>query len=398
MIHFEISSYSAAIRIPAPMKLSRAQETSCSNPTTEGQPPRSGPPCRRIGELRIPKGIMGGIIKPIVDPRWKTFWERIPLLGLLIFFLTMPLSGKEPPGNIFLLEVPDSIRAGGENPLLGGPELIGLGTLIQAGKWEKARSVAEQLAARSPRDPNPHYWLGYVLLRQHRGIAAIPLLRKAERLGLEQPDLPKTLGLAYYTLNQFVLFRRQMKKAMEADPKDPWPHFYLGLYELQMRENYKKAQIHFNQSLKLHPENARARYYHGYCHEILGQYDRAWDDYENALELLEPAQARFSLPYQRMAGLSVVMNLDKALPYAYALRAVEIDPDLAENHLVLAKIYESQGKLTAAVRELREAARVDPTLAPAHYRLFRLLLEQGDESAAGVELAEFQRLTKLYGP
>ena len=323
---------------------------------------------------------------------------KIPLFGILIFFLTMPSGGQEPPGNTLLLEVPDSIRAGEGDPLLGGPEIKELGLLIQAGKWEEARSVAEQLAARNPQDPNPHYWLGYVLLRQHRGIAAIPLLRKAEQLRLEQPDFPKVLGLAYYTLNQFVLFRRQMLKAMEANPKDPWPHFYLGLYELQMRENYKKAQIYFNQSLKLHPENAKARYYHGYCHEMLGQYDRARDDYENTLELLKTAQARFSLPYQRMARLSVRMDSDKTLSYAYALQAVEINPDLAENHLTLAKIYENQGKLTAAVRELQEAARVDPTLAPPHYRLFRLLSRQGDKSAAGVELAEFQRLTKLYGP
>ena len=358
-------------------------------------------PCTRLGMLarrskkpRIHQRTLSVIIKLAFDLYCKKFF----IFGFITFFLTMPLDGQETPGGISLLEVPGSIQADEESLSLVYPALKGLKELIQAGEWEKARSAAQRLMARNPKDPNPHYWLGYILLRQHQGIAAIPLLRKAERLGLEQQDFPKVLGLAYYTLNQFVLFSRQMKKAIEANPKDPWPHFYLGLYELQMRENYKKAQVNFSQSLKLHPNNARVRYYHGYCHEMLGQYDRAQNDYENALELLKLTQASFSLPYQRMAKLSAGMNLDKTLSYKYALRAVEINPNLAENHLILAKIHESQGKLTATVQELREAARIDPTLALPHYRLFRILLKQGEKNAADTELAEFQRLTKLYGP
>ncbi len=357
--------------------------------------------CARLGMLawrsknpRICQGTLSVIIKLTLD----LYCKKISFFGFVIFLITIPLNGQETPGGISLLEVPGSIQADEGSLSLVDPALKGLKEFIQAGDWEKARSVAQRLMVRNPQDPNPHYWLGYVLLRQHQGIAAIPLLRKAERLGLEQPDFPKVLGLAYYTLNQFVLFSRQMRKAIEADPQDPWPHFYLGLYELQMRENYKKAQVNFNQSLKLQPNNARARYYHGYCHEMLGEYDRAQNDYENALELLKLTQASFSLPYQRMAKLSAGMNLDKTLSYKYALRAVEINPNLAENHLILAKIHESQGKLTATVQELREAARIDPTLALPHYRLFRILLKQGEKNAADTELAEFQRLTKLYGP
>jgi Flp pilus assembly protein TadD len=295
-----------------------------------------------------------------------------------------------------LLRVPDEVVKSGQ-PALDSemPELLELQKLVGDQRWEQAKPLADKLVARNPLQPQAHFWLGYVELRQHDNLAAIRSLRRAQTLGLKDPALPKTLGLAYYSSHQFILFREQMQKATEAAPKDPWPLYYLGLYEINILENYEEAWNHFSLAMSLLPNDARIRYYHGYCQEMRGDRELARKDYEAAIRLVEVSQAAFSLPYQRMAVL--LAEAEPAVALQYAQKAVRTENELASNHVTLAKIYEDQGRLSEAIEALKAATRLDPTLASSHYRLHRLLTKLGDKEAASKALKEFQSLVKLYG-
>jgi tetratricopeptide (TPR) repeat protein len=295
-----------------------------------------------------------------------------------------------------LLRVPDALVKPGQ-PALDSemPEVGELQKLVAAQQWEQAKPLAAQLVAKNPLQPRAHFWLGYVHLRQHDSLAAIRSLRRAQTLGLKDPTLPKTLGLAYYSSHQFILFREQMQKAIGAAPKDPWPLYYLGLYEATILENYEEAWNHFGQALSLQPDDARIRYYRGYCQEVRGDREIARKDYEAAIRLVEGSQAAFSLPYQRMAVL--LAEAEPAVALEFAQKAVKKENELASNHLTLAKIYEDQGRLPEAIQALKAAVHVDATLASPHYRLHRLLTKLGEKEAASKALAEFQSLVKLYG-
>jgi superkiller protein 3 len=249
--------------------------------------------------------------------------------------------------------------------------------------------------AKDPQDPRGYFWLGYVQLRQHDGLAAVRSLRRAQTLGLPDPQLPITLGLAYYAIHQFKLFREQMQKAVEAAPHDAWPYYYLGLYEVAITENYQEGSKYFREALSREPNDFRILSYNGFCQEVLGARDLARKDYEAAIRLVEQSNARFGVPYQRMAVLLADAEPDLALQFAR--KAVETENEVASNHLILAKLYEDQGKTPEAIHALRTAAQADPTLASPHYRLHRLFTKLGDQKAASEALAEFQSLSKLYG-
>jgi hypothetical protein len=60
---------------------------------------------------------------------------------------------------------------------------------------------------------------------------------RAERLGLKEPTLPITLWLVYYSINQFYCLVTNAER-IETVPNDPWPHYYLGLYEGTVTENF----------------------------------------------------------------------------------------------------------------------------------------------------------------
>lgn len=275
------------------------------------------------------------------------------------------------------------------------PETVELQKLVQAQRWSDANLLADQIVASHPQNPRGYFWLGYVQLRQHDGLAAVRSLRRAQTLGLRDPQLSITLGLAYYAIHQFKLFEEQMQNAIEAAPLEAWPHYYLGLYDVAITENYADGMKHFREALSRVPDDFRVLSYHGFCQEVLGARELARKDYEAAIRLVEQRNARFSVPYQRMALLLADAEPDLALQFAR--KSVETENEVAGNHLILAKLYEEREKTAEAIHALKAAAQADPTLASPHYRLHRLFAKLGDQKAASEALAEFQSLSKLYG-
>jgi tetratricopeptide (TPR) repeat protein len=317
------------------------------------------------------------------------------LLRACILFFGVTAWAQDTREKENLPDVPDAILKGPVRSVTGDADFRELKSHLDAQHWREAKWLAEQLAARHPQEPFPHFCLGYVLLRQHDNLSAIRSLRKAERLGWKDAALPKTLGLAYYTINQFLLFKQQMQKGIEAAPNDPWPHYYLGLYEATVTEHFSEALNHFDKALTLQPDDPKILYYRGFCHEMLDQRGLARKDYEVAIQRLSHFEALFSLPYQGLARL--LSTTDHAEALRYAQLAVEKESGVANNHLILAKICEELGKLPEAIEALKAAARTDPTLATPHYQWYRLLSRQGDQERASNELAEFQKLKALYG-
>jgi tetratricopeptide (TPR) repeat protein len=317
------------------------------------------------------------------------------LLSTCIRLFAAPAWAEEPREKENLPDVPSAVLKSEELSISGSADFRELWSSLDAQRWGEAKPLAEQLVAKHPQESFSHFCLGYILLRQHDNMSAIRSLRRAERLGSKDPALPKTIGLAYYAINQFLLFKQQMQKGIEVAPDDSWPHYYLGLYEATVTENFAAALGHFDRALALRPDDAKMIYYRGFCHEMLDQRDLARKDYEEAIRRSNSSEASFSLPHQGMARL--LAGTDSAAALHHAGLAVAQDVSVADNHLILAKIYEQMGRIPEAIQELKATAQADPTLAAPHYQLYRLLTKQGEESAASRELAEFQTLKMLYG-
>ena len=316
------------------------------------------------------------------------------LLSICIRLFAAPAWAEEPREKENLSDVPAVLKSQ-DLSIAESADFRELWSYLDAQRWGEAKPLAEQLVAKHPQESFSHFLLGYILLRQHDNMSAIRSLRRAEGLGSKHPALPKTIGLAYYAINQFLLFKQQMQKGIELAPDDPWPHYHLGLYEATVTENFAAALGHFDRALALRPDDAKMIYYRGFCHEMLDQRDLARKDYEEAIRRLNSSKASFSLPHQGMARLLASTDSPAALRHAELAVAQEVS--VVANHSILAKMYEVMGRIPEAIRELKAATQADPTLAAPHYQLYRLLTKQGEESGASLELAEFQKLKMLYG-
>src|SRR5205085_1718365 len=100
-------------------------------------------------------------------------------------------------------------------------------------------------------------------------IGAIQALRSAERLGMDTTPLHKMLGLAYYSINQFILFEAQMEKAMKLDPLDDAPVYSLGRYRESVLNDYSGALQLFERAVHLRPDHSKNLYYKGHCEEMM---------------------------------------------------------------------------------------------------------------------------------
>jgi tetratricopeptide (TPR) repeat protein len=262
--------------------------------------------------------------------------------------------------------------------------------------WRGVANAAGAWARQRPLDPMAYYWLGVALWQGDDKTGSIYALRRAEVLGLNTAFLHKSLGLAYYSINQFILFRRQMEKAAELDPKDPQPHFQIGRFLESVPHDYAQGLEYFQKAVILDPGDGRSAAYRAYCLEMLGRSDQAREGYETSVRLLEARGDKFSWPYYRLAQMMLVAN-DAPQSLVWARRAVALEPDAAINHYVLGKLHMQMNHSGEALEELRAAVRLDPKSTAAHYLLASVYSVLGREEEARAERVMFSRLKSAYG-
>jgi len=88
-------------------------------------------------------------------------------------------------------------------------------------------------------------------------------------------------------------------------------------------------------------------------------------------------------------------NEERAIEYAQ--KAIQSEPNLASNHLLLGKLYIQTGDLKNGVSALKKAADLDSADASPYYLLFRTYLKLKMVAEAKQAQARFEELKKAYG-
>jgi tetratricopeptide (TPR) repeat protein len=266
--------------------------------------------------------------------------------------------------------------------------------LVQARRWAQLHQYAGELSRGRPNDPIPRYYVGIAAFQLGEKVHALQSFRAAEKLGLDTPWLHEALGLAYYDANQFELFRQQMENVLQLDPKHFPARFHLGRYYESVRNDFDAAIREFDQALAIRPQHAKALYFKGYCLQMLGKLTEARRCFEAAAKAAASVDA-FSLPFQAIARLLTDDEPDDAVKWA--LKAVELEPAEAENHVVLAQVYRRLARPQSAAKALQESTRLAPDNDSARFMLYQVYRELGNDAAAQAELAVFKELRNAYG-
>lgn len=261
--------------------------------------------------------------------------------------------------------------------------------------WQELASQAREAVERDPQNRQALFWLGSAELGLQEFVQAVHSLRAAEKLGMDDAPLHEQLGLAYYRLNQFALFEREMALARERDSKDFLPHYYLGLYQLTIRSDLGKARQHFDAAAALAPADWKVKFQQGNCWEKEGQSDKAREYYLQSAAAVEKDNAQFGWPFQGLARLVMDKNPEQALNYAE--EAVQRTPHEYSNYLTLARVYAQLKQTDKAIEAAKQAEQENSSDMETRYLLFMLYRNAGEKDAAAQELATFKELRAAYG-
>jgi predicted Zn-dependent protease len=179
-----------------------------------------------------------------------------------------------------------------------------------------------------------------------------------ERYPLSQ-DMFVGLGITYYAGRHFDQAAKTLCKAVDLDPADPRPYFFLAEADWSSLAESAPVLQRLHANATRHPRDAAAQYF-----------------YAVALWRARTLNPSASNPAQ----------VEQLLRSAIAL-----DDSLAEAHFELGVVL-STTKENEAITEFKRTLDLQPDWAEAHYRLGQLYQHTGAQQEAQKELSEYERL------
>jgi tetratricopeptide (TPR) repeat protein len=168
--------------------------------------------------------------------------------------------------------------------------------------------------------------------------------------------------------------------AVEYSPSN-WRHRHNYAIALALRGNYPKAIQQLEQTIKLNPQYANARFNRGELHFEMGNFKAAEQDYTQAIELTSDSQYFNSRAHCRF----MLENYDSAL--ADYQQAVKLSADNATYQTDLGDAYQYVGKWEEAAKAYRAAVASDNTYSRAYQNAAWLMATCPDERVRNQELA-----------
>lgn len=144
--------------------------------------------------------------------------------------------------------------------------------------------------------------------------------------------------------------RAAASKALELDPASAEGHAELGLIEFYYDWNWQKAEQEFQRAIELNPSYATT-------HQWYSHYLRAMSRLPEALQ--QAQQAQQSDPLSLSINTTLAARYRDLRDFSQAIevvqRTLELDPDFAPGHELLASVYEQQGDFQSDIAELQKA-------------------------------------------
>ena len=169
---------------------------------------------------------------------------------------------------------------------------------------------------------------------------------------------------------------KELKKALELDPKDARAYVKLGKFYREQGA-WARAEANFKKALALDPRYEPAYVELGSAYQWQGQFAQAEASFKKVLEL----NPRSDSAYQGL-GNCYKAEGDLARAEASLKKAEELNPGDEQVYLALGNVYQQQGRLAQAEASLKKAQELNPKDERACVELGRFYREQEELTQA----------------
>ena len=263
---------------------------------------------------------------------------------------------------------------------------------FKAGEYKDALQQFNPLLKTEPPDSDEAQRLTILIGMSHYGLAeftaANPYLKQAT--DRDAQNLPLLLTLAHSCLlsNQYQCVLDAFHRIISLNPQSAEAHMLAGEALDEMKEPVD-ATRELRAAVEADPKEPSVHFGLGYLLWTQGQTEEAAREFQ--AELNNDSQHTLSMLY--LADSQIQMNrLEDARPLLE--KVVRIDPANPMGHLDLGVVYTEAGRNLDALRELKKAAALDPKDVKAHWRLARLYRSMGKTAEANAELTKTKNMNQ----
>jgi tetratricopeptide (TPR) repeat protein len=263
---------------------------------------------------------------------------------------------------------------------------------FKAGEYKEALLQFKPLLKAEPPASDESQRLVILIGMSHYGLAefaaATPYLKQAA--DRDAQNLPLLLTLAHSCLlsNQYQCVLDEFHRIVSLDAQSAEAHMLAGEALDEMKEPID-ATRELRAAVQANPKEPNVHFGLGYLLWTQGQSEEAAREFK--AELDNDPQHIQSMLY--LADSQIQMNrLEDARPLLEKL--VKIDPADPMVHLDLGMVYTEAGRNADALRELKKAAALDPKDVKAHWRLARIYRSMGMTAEANAELTKTKNMNE----
>jgi len=248
-------------------------------------------------------------------------------------------------------------------------------SLLAFGYYDEALVAFEGAVQLAPGDIRWPYYLGHAARRTGDMEAAARAFQRA--LEIDAHDIKPRLWLAESRLRREDLVAAEEAFRIALDQEPHCAQAWTGLGKIALsRDDYGQAEAHLLQALEHRPDSARARYSLALALRGLGRLDEAREQ----LARLEGANQ----------SLTITCFEDPLM------QAVHRRQTGTRGHQDRAMAARNQGRLVAALVELRAAVSANPNRYPARYDIASIQLQLGRVEEARSELEALLEVAPRY--
>jgi tetratricopeptide (TPR) repeat protein len=252
-----------------------------------------------------------------------------------------------------------------------------------------ARQHLGRADALEPNSPEVAYLQAQLEIEQGNAPAAVPFLKKAMQLAPNSPDILARLALTAIKANQPRDAVEAAEKLLALKPDDPDGLYLLGAGALQIGD-LQKAQSNLERYTSVRPNDSRGCVALGLT--LAAQRDQIEPARQQLLHCLEIDPGNVEAKYQ--VGLSYKAQGDTAQAIRFLGQTVTGAPRNALALRDLGTVYLQAGDEPKAREMLERSAAIDPNDAETHFQLSRLYNFIGEAALAKQHLDLFQKIKK----
>ncbi len=259
--------------------------------------------------------------------------------------------------------------------------------LLRTGQLDEAVKASQNALARFPDNEEILTILGDILASQEKVEEAIMHYDRVSQVASENARAPLLKGSLLEELERFDQALEEYKKAALIEPKNPLAQFYLGRAYLRANQ-LPEAEKSLEKSIALKPNLLQSRHHLAWVLERQGRTVEALKEYGLLLKLTpdneyiknrvgqlhssgslnqSPLQGLETIP----SGLAKQPNIHMRIATIYFeqtlyMRALDefqlvlAKHDYKDPHILMARIYETHGRLDKAVEEFEKLRKLEP--------------------------------------